>query len=90
MEHTKSVEINKLEKSKHAEKALFFSQTAANDSTVYETVCRFNKSKNYMVERGILKLTWFLVFFVLSILIKFLINCIIFPHSVTLFKLQPN
>ena len=40
METNKSVEIHELEKSKHAEKALFFSQAAANYSTVYETVCR--------------------------------------------------
>ena len=39
-EQTKSTEKNELEKSKHAEKALFFSQAAANYSTVYETICR--------------------------------------------------
>ena len=37
---TKNAEKTELEKSKHAEKALFFSQAAANYSTVYETVCR--------------------------------------------------
>ena len=39
-EQTKNVEKTELEKSKHSEKALFFSQAAANYSTVYETVCR--------------------------------------------------
>jgi len=39
-EQTRNDERNELEKSKHAEKALFFSQAAANYSTVYETVCR--------------------------------------------------
>ena len=39
-EQTRNYERNELEKSKHAEKALFFSQAAANYSTVYETVCR--------------------------------------------------
>ena len=37
---TKNAEKTELEKSKHSEKALFFSQAAANYSTVYETVCR--------------------------------------------------
>ena len=37
---TKNAEKTELEKSKHAEKALFFSQAAANYSTVFETVCR--------------------------------------------------
>ena len=37
---TKNAEKTELEKSKHAEKALFFSQAASNYSTVYETVCR--------------------------------------------------
>ena len=41
-EQTKSTEKNELEKSKHAEMALFFSQAAANYSTIYETVCRNN------------------------------------------------
>ena len=39
-EQTKNVEKTELEKSKHSEKALFFSQAAANYSTVYETTCR--------------------------------------------------
>ena len=39
-EQTKNAENTELEKSKHAEKALFFSQAAANYSTVYETTCR--------------------------------------------------
>ena len=39
-EQTRNYERNELEKSKHAEKVLSFSQTAANYSTVYETICR--------------------------------------------------
>ena len=37
---TRNAEKKELGKSKHAQKALFFSQAAANYSTVYETVCR--------------------------------------------------
>ena len=33
-------------KQKNEEKALFYSQAAANDSTVYETVCRYDASQS--------------------------------------------